>query len=88
MLVVCINNKWGKLFSVGSTYWATQTYSAAHNGKEYWYHEFLHTGNGIGFRVENFAPVSDIDEIELVNIKEDIRKHPLTYDECFDASDN
>lgn len=66
MKVVCLVNKWGKYFQVGEIYETINTYSAPHNGKDYWYHQFEHTGSNIGFRVECFAQISDIDETELV----------------------
>lgn len=62
MKVICIVSKWPKHFSVGSIYIVTETYSAPHNGKDYWYHKFEHTGEAIGFRVECFARFSQIDE--------------------------
>lgn len=68
MKAICISTKWPKTFSVGSTYIITQTYKAPHKGKDYWYHSFEHTGPGVGFRVEHFAIVSEIEEDELVEV--------------------
>jgi hypothetical protein len=64
MEVICILSKWPKTFCVGSRYIVTETYSSIYKGKKYCYHKFAHTGPDIGFRVENFAVVSEIDERE------------------------
>ncbi len=64
MKVICLRRQW-KQFEVGNTYEVTKTYASKYRGKDYWYHEFTHTPAGIGFRVENFAPFSEIDETEI-----------------------
>lgn len=66
MQVICIRSLW-KWFEVGSEYEVTKTYSSIYRGKEYWYYMFEHTGDVVGFRVENFAPFSTIDETKIVN---------------------
>lgn len=63
MLVVCIKSHW-KAFEVGQEYNTTSMYSSVYKGKTYWYYTFEHTGEGIGFRAENFAIVTRAEETE------------------------
>jgi hypothetical protein len=68
MKAICISSKWPKHFTVGSTYIITETYCSKYMGKDYWYHKFEHTGPDIGFRVEHFAIVSEIEAEAMIEV--------------------
>lgn len=72
MKLICIGTmweNWGDAPHCGDMCYPDGVRESPHNGKFYQYYHFPNYGRKgmFGFRVEQFAIVSDIDETELVN---------------------